>query len=324
MNATDFSSWLVSQETPLRVWGGFVVQEICTRVSIELGEKRYKGFFKVPPGSRVKDATSSIKKFAKKKYIDPKHEMSDLVGARFVVLLRSDIPIVEHAIRTNNAWTARRDRHPLDERLEAPSSFDYQSVHYIVRNPEERMIENVSIPAEMACEVQVRTVLQHAYAELGHDRIYKDDGPVPKSVHRLIARCMALMETTDEIFCSAVEELDRVNLSHKKWASLLDAHFSEAGIAFIPTLSDHEAIQILDTFRDLIQSADMDAVFGQLPSSVMNKIKERAGEDKLFGKPLILLVYWLVKNHSDSVKQHWPIPKFNAEFDHVMSDLGIS
>ena len=324
MNATDFSSWLVSQETPLRVWGGFVVQEICTRVSIELGEKRYKGFFKVPPGSRVKDATSSIKKFAKKKYIDPKHEMSDLVGARFVVLLRSDIPIVEHAIRTNNAWTARRDRHPLDERLEAPSSFDYQSVHYIVRNPEERMIENVSIPAEMACEVQVRTVLQHAYAELGHDRIYKDDGPVPKSVHRLIARCMALMETTDEIFCSAVEELDRVNLSHKKWASLLDAHFSEAGIAFIPTLSDHEAIQILDTFRDLIQSADMDAVFGQLPSSVMNKIKERAGEDKLFGKPLILLVYWLVKNHSDSVKQHWPIPMFNAEFDHVMSDLGIS
>ena len=324
MNAIDFSSWLVSQETPLRAWGEFVVEEVCTRVSNELGEKRYKGFFKVPPGSRVKEINSAVKKLAKKNYDDPKHEMSDLVGARFVVLLRSDIPIVEHAIRTNNAWTARRDRHPLDERLEAPSSFDYQSVHYIVRNTEERMIENVLVPAEIACEVQVRTVLQHAYAELGHDRIYKEDGPVPKSVHRLIARCMALMETTDEIFCSAVEELDRVNLSREKWASLLDARFSEAGIAFMPTLSDHEAIQILDTFKDLIQSADMDAVFGQLPSSVMNKIKERAGEDKLFGKPLILLVYWLAQNHSDNIKQHWPIPKFNAELDQAMSDLGIS
>lgn len=324
MNPVDFSSWLASQEAPLKAWGEFVVQEICARVSNELGENRYKGFFKVPPGSRVKEINSALKKFAKKKYNDPKYEMSDLVGARFVVLLRADIPIVERAIRTNNAWTARRDRHPLDERLEAPSSFDYQSVHYIVRNPEERIIESVLVPAEIACEVQVRTILQHAYAELGHDRIYKEDEPVPKSVHRLIARCMALMETTDEIFCSVVEELDRVNLSREKWALLLDARFSEAGVAFQPTLSDHEAIQILDTFQDLIQSADMDAVLGELPLSAMNKIKERTGAGKLFGKPLVLLVYWLVKNHSDYVERHWPIPKFKAELDQVMSDLGIS
>lgn len=323
MNAADFSSWLASQQTPLKVWGEFVVQEICNRVSNELDIQRYKGFFKVPPGSRVKESSSALKKLVKKAYANPKHEMSDLVGARFVVLLRSDIPIVEAAIQTNNAWTARRDRHPLDERLEAPSSFDYQSVHYIVRNIEDRTIDGVFVPAETACEVQVRTILQHAYAELGHDRIYKEEGAIPKSVHRLIARGMALMETTDEIFCSAVEELDRVNVTREKWATQLDNNFSEMGIEFQPTLDDQEAVQIFDTFKDLIQTADMALVFSNV-KPLTKKIKERAKKGGLFGKPIILLVYWLVEKHSDYAQHHWPLPKFNSELEQVMSDLGIA
>ena len=324
MNVADFSSWLELQELPLKAWGDFVVREITNRVSMELGEQRYKVFFKVPPGSRVKDIGSALKKFAKKNYDDPKHEMTDLVGARFVVLLRSDISIVESAIQMNNVWTARRDRHPLDERLDAPSSFDYQSVHYIVRNTEDRMVDGVLVPTESACEVQIRTVLQHAYAELGHDRIYKEEGEIPKSVHRLLARCMALMETTDEMFCSAVEELDRVNMSREKWASLVDNCFSQMGIEFQPTLQDQEAIQIFDTFKDLIQTADMALVTTSVHPLITNKIKERAKENCLFRKPIILLVYWLIQNYSDNVQHHWPFQKFDVELGQVMSDLGIS
>jgi putative GTP pyrophosphokinase len=324
MNSIDFSLWLGSQQESLEAWGKFVVKEVTARVSAEIGEKRYKGFFKVPPVSRVKEIDSALKKFTKKQYDEPKHQMSDLVGARFVVLLRTDIPIVESAIQANNSWTVRRDRNPLDERLEAPLTFDYQSVHYIVRNTEDRLIEGVPVPADIACEVQVRTVLQHAYAELGHDRIYKEDGPVPKSVHRLVARCMALMETTDEIFCSAVEELDRVNLSRGELASLLDAQYADRSVAFLPSLQDDEAVQILDTFKEQLRIADMQSFLAQFPPALWGKIKERADGVNLFAKPAALAVYWLVQQHGDYLKNHWPLPKFNSNVEQIKSDLGIA
>lgn len=324
MKSADFSAWLTSQQTCLKVWGEFVVQEVCSRLETDIEDKKYKTLFKISPGSRVKEIDSALKKLEKKKYQDPKHEMSDLVGVRFVVLLRSDIQIVESAIQSINAWTVRRDRNPLDERLEAPSTFDYQSVHYIVRNSEDRMIHDVLVPADTACEVQVRTVLQHAYAELGHDRIYKEDGPVPKSVHRLVARCMALMETTDEIFCSAVEELDRVNLSREKLSRLLDAQFVSQGITFTPSLEDDESVQILDTFKDQLQIADMETSISQMSAALIQKIRGRATGDNLFCKPVVFVVYWLLANHADYVQRHWPIPKFHAEIEQVKSDLGIA
>lgn len=324
MNSTDFSDWLGSQHSSLQAWGKFVIQEVCNRLSGELEPKRYKAFFKVTPESRVKEVASALKKLAKKNYADPTRDMSDLVGARFVVLLRSDIPIVERAIQTCDAWTIRRDRNPLDERLEAPSTFDYQSVHYIVWNDNDRYIDNILVRAGTACEVQIRTVLQHAYAELGHDRIYKGDGPVPKTVHRLVARCMALMETTDEIFCNAVEELDRVNLSREVLSKLLDEKFSSIGIAFIPSLQDDEAVQILDTFKDLLQTADLKTFLSEMPVSQIKKIRDRAKDSNLFCKPTVLAVYWLVEYHEDYVKNYWPIPKFASQIEQIYSDLGAA
>lgn len=324
MKSTDFSVWLTSQQACLKVWGEFVVQQVCARLSTELEDEKYKALFKVTPGSRVKEISSAIKKLEKKKYSDPKHQMSDLVGARFVVLLRSDIPIVERAIQSINAWTIRRDRNPLDERLEAPSTFDYQSVHYIVRNTEDRMIDGVLVPSDIACEVQVRTILQHAYAELGHDRIYKEDAPVPKSVHRLIARCMALMETTDEIFCNAVDELDRVNLSREELSSLLNAFFEEKAMAFVPSLADEDAINILDTFKDQLRIADMQTFLANMPAKLISKIRQRADGENIFSKPVVLAVYWLFQQNEDYVQRNWPLQKFSSQVEQIKSDLGLA
>lgn len=324
MNSADFSIWLTSQQAHLEAWGKFVVEEVCGRLSAELGAEKYKTFFKIHPGSRVKEVHSAVKKLAKKKYNEPRHQMSDLVGARFVVLLRSDIAIVERAIQSIYTWTVRRDRNPLDERLEAPATFDYQSVHYIVSNTEDRYVRGILVPADTACEVQVRTVLQHAYAELGHDRIYKEDQPIPKSVHRLIARCMALMETTDEIFCSAVEELDRVNLTREKLSSLLDKGFSDRGLSFTPSLQDEEAVQVLDTFKDQLQIADIETFLSTLPASISQKIRERAANGNLFCKPVVLAAYWLFQHEEDCTQRYWPIPKFAADIERIKSDLGIA
>ena len=323
MNATDFLAWVSAQERAHDAWGKFVVEEVCSRIQTEIGADRFDGFLKVPPKHRVKAIGSLTKKLQKKMYPDPRQQMTDLVGARFVVLLRTDIPIVEQAICSTTAWNVRKDRNPTDERLNAPQEFGYQSVHFILTNTHDREIEGIQIPAQIACEVQVRTVLQHAYAELGHDRIYKEEGAVPKTVHRLVAQCMALMETTDEIFCRAVDELDEVNRSRRQWAHDLDERYREALVEFNPTLDDEDATDLLDTYKHLtIEAKLVDVV--TLPSARMLKLVGRATAENLFGKPVVLLVYWLVKNHNDDVSRDWPISRFRADLELIQADLGIS
>ena len=61
-----------------------------------------------------------------------------------------------------------------------------------------------------------------------------------------------------------------------------------------------------------------------VPSARMSKIVSRANPENLFGKPVVLLVYWLVKHHNDEVSRSWPIAAFRPDLQHIQADLGIS
>ncbi len=322
MNESVFSDWLDELRPALEAWGDFIVGRVTEFVKLDLGDEAYKSFFKLPPSYRCKEKQSALKKLKKKKYAQPKEQMTDLVGSRFVVLLKTDIEVVERAIVGQTAWALSRDRNPLDEQAKDPTSFDYQSVHYLLRNTKEFSHNGVTIPEGLSCEVQIRTVLQHAYAELGHDRIYKGEH-VPLTVQRLVARCMALMETTDEMFVNAVYELDQVNREIEHWCTFLDETVKPILISITPTSNDPDARDILDTYKDLLKEASLDGVKAELTPFVTKKIQERAASvGGLFAKPVVLAVYWLVKNHHFEVSQVWPVPGLRNGLDQVKADLG--
>jgi ppGpp synthetase/RelA/SpoT-type nucleotidyltranferase len=324
MGEAEFGDWLDGMRPALEAWGDFIVARVTELVKLDLGDEAYKPFFKIPPGYRSKDRKSAVKKLKKKKYAQPKEQMTDLVGARFVVLLKTDIEIVERAIVGQTGWAISRDRNPVDEQAKDPTSFEYQSVHYLLRNNKEFVHKGVTIPEGLSCEVQIRTVLQHAYAELGHDRIYKGEQHVPLSVQRLVARCMALMETTDEMFVNAVHELDQVNREIEHWCAFLDETLKPILTTITPTCDDHEARDILDTYKDLLKEAGLDSVKADLTPFVTKKIQERASRGGLFAKPVVLAVYWLVKTHPFEVSQIWPVPGLRNELDQVKADLGVA
>jgi putative GTP pyrophosphokinase len=324
MGENEFGDWLDATRPELEAWGHFIVERITELVKLELGDEAFATFFKVPPGFRSKTRKSAIDKLLKKKYARPKEQMTDLVGARFVVLLATDISVIERAIVGQTAWAISRDRHPVDEQAKDPTSFEYQSVHYLLRNTSEFTHDGVAIPEGLSCEVQIRTVLQHAYAELGHDRIYKGEH-VPLSVQRLMARCMALMETTDEMFVAAVRELDQVNRQLEEWCVFLDETIKPILINITPTSEDPEARDILDTYKDLLKGAGLDSVKAELSTFVTKKIQERAASTGgLFAKPVVLVVYWLVKNYPFEVSQIWPVPSLRKGLDQVQADFGIA
>lgn len=325
MNDADFAAWLTAQQPGLSAFGKYVVGEMKARIKADIGDEKFKTFFKIEPNFRPKEINSALNKKNIKPYSEPCYQMTDLVGARFIVLLRSDIPILERIlINCDSLWTARRDREPKTESDKTPDAFRYQSVHYIVRNIEDRVFEGTLIPAETACEVQIRTLLQHAYAELGHDRIYKGDAVVPPSVHRIIARSMALMETTDHLFCEAVEQLERINKDLAKWCSWLDIAYSAIGAPSLLSLDDDDATRIIETYFSILLLADTADVMKYFSEFAAASVKARAGSDDLFSRPVVILVYWLIHKHPIETAADWPLPKFRSDLEAVAADLGVA
>lgn len=320
----DFGDWLDEVEPALKAWGSFVVAKLTELVELEIGQKQFNCFFKVKPGFRVKDKQSALDKQKLKQYADPKEQMTDLVGARFVVLLKFDLEVVEKALIEYPEWTRSKDRDPLGEQKDRPKHFDYQSVHYIVRAADDMDIDGVRIPSGMPCEVQIRTLLQHAYAELVHDKFYKGVGHIPPSADRLVARSMALMESTDDMFVQAVRELNAVNKNREEWCAMLDATVGPLIPGHTPTAQDHDALEILEEFRDLLPSANVDAVKALLDTPVIAKIKESHTQGNLYAKPIVLLVYWLLVDHPYLVGARWPVPALRSGFDKVRTHMGIS
>jgi ppGpp synthetase/RelA/SpoT-type nucleotidyltranferase len=59
--------------------------------------------------------------------------------------------------------------------------------------------------AGLPAEVQLRTMAQHAWSDVGHDRIYKSAFEVPADYKRQNAEIAALLEAVDEAFSNLVE-----------------------------------------------------------------------------------------------------------------------
>ncbi len=57
-------------------------------------------------------------------------------------------------------------------------------------------------------EIQVRSLLQHTWASLYHDRVYKSDLKLPSELRRELMRIAAILEDADQSFARAIATLD--------------------------------------------------------------------------------------------------------------------
>ena len=166
--------------------------------------------------ARAKTFSSFAEKMARKaeKYMALGIGPTDLCGARVITETQAEVDRVSAVIR---------EMFDIDEensvdvgtRLK-PSEFGYLSVHYVVqlRGAE---IFGVSIPPEIGkrkAEIQVRTLLQHAWASISHERIYKASFRVPAYLDRELARVAAFLEEADGQFGVSVRALDSYKLHY--------------------------------------------------------------------------------------------------------------
>jgi len=78
--------------------------------------------------------------------------------------------------------------------------FGYSGQHLVLEVPEETPPNGCANHRGLRFEVQLRTVLQHAWAEFEHDIRYKEQGELPLEVHRAFTLASGLIELADKEF----------------------------------------------------------------------------------------------------------------------------
>jgi ppGpp synthetase/RelA/SpoT-type nucleotidyltranferase len=146
--------------------------------------------------SRTKTVESFLDKSERKPYSDPLIEITDLAGCRVVCLYELDIERVERIIQDEFKICEKFNKYKeagLDK-------MGYLGIHFIVE-----LRDNYSGPRYdglhgLKCEIQVRTILQDAWAIINHHLIYKNESAIPDPLKRDINNVAALLEIAQGIF----------------------------------------------------------------------------------------------------------------------------
>ena len=142
------------------------------------------------------------------KYPNPLSEITDLAGVRVITFLPKTVYEIEKALTAQFQVIERVDK---GQELSDQGKFGYQSVHLLLKlaRARARLPEYTSCK-DLVAEVQVRTILQHAWAELEHDIQYKSYNVIPKSIRRRFAALAGLLEIADREFQSLQDEDERL------------------------------------------------------------------------------------------------------------------
>lgn len=89
-----------------------------------------------------------------------------------------------------------------------PEKFGYMSLHYVVKLNENRLtLPEYKNYKDKKIEIQIRTILQHTWAEIEHDLGYKSQVEIPREIRRSFSSLAGLLEIADREFIGIRDDL---------------------------------------------------------------------------------------------------------------------
>ena len=234
----------------------------------------------------VTGRTKSVASFAEKAnrasddqvlYPEPLEQITDQIGVRVITYVHSDVAAVAEVLDDELAILDDRD---LGEETARSGRFGYASRHLLVE-----VVPGSELPGldGHRASVQVRTVLQHAWAEFEHDIRYKGNVPedAAADLDRRFTLAAGLIELADREFATIREriqaaapgsqvELEADHIVGQELATFLAGHYSDAGWShtdhydWIAGLLAQLGIDAVDELDDLLTSVDADAVIRRM------------------------------------------------------------
>jgi len=160
------------------------------------------------PGSfGRKAATPSEEDPNTPEYAEPLKQITDLAGVRIITYLPATTDEIDKLLYKEFEVVEKSDK---GKELIEDERFGYKSVHYLIRVKADRaQLAEYERFAKNVTEIQVRTILQDAWAEIEHDIQYKSPTAIPQEIRRRFMALAGLLEIADREF-QAIQDEDRV------------------------------------------------------------------------------------------------------------------
>jgi Uncharacterized protein conserved in bacteria len=264
---------------------------------------------------RTKNIQSAKEKIKRKKYKHPEIQMMDLSGIRIIAYFESDVTKISDLIKSS--FNVDLGNSLNKDKLLAKDQFGYRSIHYICDLGEVRS----SLPefekiGELKFEVQIRTVLQHAWAELAHDRDYKFSSGLPLELERKLYLYAGMLEVADKGFDELSEQIDKyiedfelssaddnydVDINTLNLAAFTNVWLEKLGDIYFPS-DDKESLNELVTELNAFGITKISQLKSIIPPSFEEKAIERGYTTTIAG----LVRDWMLIN--DYKKYHEQVP----------------
>ncbi|WP_321429935.1 hypothetical protein [uncultured Methanolobus sp.] len=132
-------------------------------------------------------------------------EVHDLAGIRVIAYVRSDLDLIRPIIKENFEIKVYKDK---TEDL-GVEKVGYRSEHFIATLPSNRLLlPEYKKFSGLVFEIQLRTILEHSWAEIEHDRRYKYSGVLPDNLERRFSLLSAVLELADNEFDNISQSID--------------------------------------------------------------------------------------------------------------------
>lgn len=156
---------------------------------------------------RVKEEKSFLDKCQNKKYEDPISQITDICGLRIITYTNHDVnrikEIIEDEFKIDEVNSVDKIKQMREDQV------GYLSTHYIAMLKEAReALAEYHRYKDLKFEIQIRTLLQHAWAEIEHDRSYKFSGELPSEIKRRFYLVAGTLELLDREFDRLSDEID--------------------------------------------------------------------------------------------------------------------
>lgn len=180
---------------------------------------------------RVKSFKSFFEKYLKKFRLNGTvrfQDITDMLGLRIVCPFLEDVKKAEDLVR-HHFVVLEEERKTAYQNFR---EFGYDSLHLLVELPEDvRRISPLETPPPL--EIQIRTILQDAWAEVEHELIYKSRfAPFDEPLKRKLAALNANLTLSDIIF----QEI-------REYQRQLNTQLSLRRRTFLNHLSQQEAVE---------------------------------------------------------------------------------